>query len=536
MEELDKNNSYSTELHSDEIDYIFDKQHEDIEDFLRNDDNFYYTFKTYVRYLRKKFTFYLRKNFKKNFTNIIYITLDCPNFTNKSLRDDNPIEFISKLRNQYPENDIRLLIPLINLEEHFKPAKKIFLNLNNETKILEKTNINFKFFLQNRKQEAFIYKFPKNNYNIQVYGIYSKTFSHIKNINDLSKLQYLAPFIKSARIAVKKLKKDNFNIDIVHCENIPYYLGAEFEHKFSNNTKVLQIVKDFTQIDIAKIEAFWAFINLADKKSIKKLCNDLFIKKYISELFSIHNQKKFYKTKDCLNFIYKNYYKLRKFLEKGSEIDENYIFNKLNYRTLKIFSKIAYNDDYYFHPMIYSLKNANYWATISKTYYKEILENPKLSGKMFRYINKSKENSSYISYGLDVKNYPLENTRDIYQNFNIDNFRELRKINKKIILKEFSIDKIRTNFTDPTLFKGNSVKIFGYLDSFYDAPLLFANPNNEFYANGIDILFNTLLKLFELHKNIQVIICIKDGLNINFVKNWIDFLSKNKYLNGRWVL
>ena len=48
-------------------------------------------------------------------------------------------------------------------------------------------------------------------------------------------------------------------------------------------------------------------------------------------------------------------------------------------------------------------------------------------------------------------------------------------------------------------------------------------------------MFNTILKLFELHKNIQVIICIKDGMKINFVKTWIDFLSQNKYWNGRWV-
>ena len=51
---------------------------------------------------------------------------------------------------------------------------------------------------------------------------------------------------------------------------------------------------------------------------------------------------------------------------------------------------------------------------------------------------------------------------------------------------------IKTNFVDPTLFKGEEAKIFGSLDSFYDAPLLFANPSTEIFANGVDILFNTI--------------------------------------------
>jgi len=295
------------------------------------------------------------------------------------------------------------------------------------------------------------------------------------------------------------------------------------------------MIKDFTQIDVAKMEAFWAVINLADKRAMKKLCNDNLIKKHIASLFNLHNSKRFYQMKDCLKFIYKNYYKFRKYVDKGEDIEENIIFNRLNARTLQIFPQIAYEEELYFHSMIYSLKRADYWVTTSKTYYKEILENPHLSGKMYRYIEKNKEKSTYVSFGLDINKYPLENTRQIYQNFNANNFRENRTKNKTAILKEFSIDRIKTNFVDPTLFKGNGVKIIGNLDSFYDAPIFFANPTNEIFAHGVDILFNTILKLFELHKNIQVIICIKDGLKVNFIKTWIDFLSQNKYFNGRWV-
>ena len=85
--------------------------------------------------------------------------------------------------------------------------------------------------------------------------------------------------------------------------------------------------------------------------------------------------------------------------------------------------------------------------------------------------------------------------------------------NKKIIIKEFSSDSIKTNFIDKTIFKNSqNVSIYGYLDSFYDSPLLFANPDSEVYTEGADILLNTILKLFERNRNIQVIISIKDGL------------------------
>ena len=94
--------------------------------------------------------------------------------------------------------------------------------------------------------------------------------------------------------------------------------------------KVLQTIKDFTQIDITKPEAFWAVLNLANKKAMNKICRDNVIKKCVANLFNLHNTHRFYQMKDCLKFIYKNYYKFRKYIDKGEDIDENFIFNRLN--------------------------------------------------------------------------------------------------------------------------------------------------------------------------------------------------------------
>lgn len=526
---------FETTLHSEDLDCIFNQEGDDFDDVIFQNHDLLHELKSYFRLLRKKTSLFVREKMQKNFTNILYLTLDCPPFTPNSIREETPLEYISEMRKQYPDNDIRVLIPIINLDEDFRPSKKLNIEIENRTRVLEKTSISFDFFLQNRVQTAIIYKYPKNKSNIDVYGIYSPIFSYLKNVSEFSKLHYLAPFLKASRIAVKKLSKENFVPDIIHCENIPYYLGGEFETKLPFRVKVLQTIKDFTQIDVAKTEAFWAAINLADKASMRKICQDNIVRKCVATLFNLHNTKRFYQMKDCLRFIYKNYYKFRKYVDKGEDIDENIIFNRLNSRIVQLFPQMAQEEKLYFNPMLYSLKRADYWITTSKSYYKEIFENPKLSGMMFKQIEKSKEKSNYTSFGCDLSKYPRENTREVYHCFNQDNFREHRNKNKTAIIKEFSIDRIKTSFVDPTLFKGEQVKITGYLDSFYDAPLFFANPTAEIFANGVDILFNTILKLFELHKNIQVIISIPDGLKVNFVKTWVEFLSQNKYLNGKWV-
>ena len=527
-------NKFETETHSNELDNIFNEEIEDINDVVWENKDLGQELKTYLRLLRKNFSSFVRQTMQKNFTNIVYLTLDCPEFTLNSSRMDSPLEYITELKNQYPNNNFIVLIPILGLDEETKVGKTLTLESDAKTLYLEKSSISFDFFLQNKTIHSCLYKYPKNNTNIQVYGIYSSSFSYCKNISEISRLQHLAPFIKSARIAIKKFKQEDFAPDIIHCENIPFFLGGEFESKQHYHIKVLQTIKDFTQIDIAKQEAFWAVINLANKTSMKKLCTDTVIKKCVANLFNLHNTKRFYQMKDCLKFIYKNYYKFRKYVDKGEDIDENIIFNRLNSRVLQIFPQIAYEEELYFHTMIHTLKKCDFWITTSKTYYNKILENPKLSGKMYRQISKSKLKSGYVYFSKNMKDFPLK-SRKIYESFDIENFRETREKNKTALLKELSLDRIKTNFIDPTLFKNENIGIVGNLDSFYNAPVLFIPMTTEIFAHGGDIAFNTILKLFELHKNIQVIFSAKDGLKTSYVKSWIDFLKKDKYLDGKWI-
>lgn len=484
--------SFETETHSKELDIIYENQVSDIESIVfKKNYNFFHDLKAGFRLFRRNFMHLINKKHDREFKQILYITLD-----------NIPVDYILALQRQYPDKAVKVLTAVDNTEG------------------LESTHIYFEYYLQNRMNIAKLFKFPKNLDNIEIYGLYSPAFSGC----DRERLQYLAPFVKAARICAKELRPD-----IIHADNIPFFLGAEFEIRVSYPAKVLQIIRDFSRFELNKTEAFWSAINLVEKNGMKKICRDKIIKKCIASLFNLHNTKKFYQMRECLEFIYANYFKFRKYIDKCEDIDENILFKRMNARVLHLFPQMSYEGEMFWNSMYYTLKKTDSWAVISKTYYKDIFTHPELSGTIYKRILDTKKKSSYVLYGSkEKKEY-------IYQSFNTDNFRDLRKRNKSYLLNEFSAARIKTRFTDINLFQDENYVIRGYLDSFYEAPLIFIKGGNDIFADGIDILFNTIFKLFELNKNIQVIFNISGGLANDYIKTRIDFLEKNYSLNGRWI-
>ena len=428
----------------------------------------------------------------KKFADVIYLTVTEP-----------PLEYISAFRKQYPNCEIKVLVPLTNTDG------------------LEKPNYDFEYFSQNKINKACLYKLKSNKENIDIYGIFSENFIGF----DSSRLQYLAPFTKAARTVLKKLKPE-----IIHVENIPFFLGAELEKNFSYPIKVLQIVNDFTEYEKNKKEAFWAAINLLDSKEMKRLCNDKIIKKCIASLFNLRNAKRFYQIKECLDYIYKNYFNFRKYIDKCDDIEENVLFNRLNSRAIQLFPQMISDDNTHYNMISYSIKKSDFWAVPSKTYYDTLItSNSNLSDKLNDLIVQTQDKSSYISYGHHIKDFPIIN------NFTANNFREIRFKNKRYLLKELSKDRIRTNFVDPKLFTDEKYIIKGFLDSFYIAPLIFCSFSENIYSEGIDVAITTILKLFEQYKNIQIIINIPNGLENNSIKSWINFMEQNRDVQGKWA-
>ncbi len=484
------NSFYETEAHSVEPDIIDNESFSDFE----NDRHWSSGFELRKWYkILKIFLRKLKKDTKKeDFKKILYIT------TNNI-----PSDFIEAFQKQYPDKNISVLIPVIQ-----KPDRK--------------AERSFEFFLQNRINQAYLYKRPRKRDNIEIWEIFSPIFAEMNNTEEFSsRLFYMAHFTKCARICALKLKPD-----IIHSDNIPFFLGAEFERK-KYPIKTLLVINDFSIYENNKFEPFWAAINIVDKRNMRRLCRDKIIKKCVASLFNLHNTRKFYQMRECLEFIYKNYSKFRKYIDKCEDIDENILFSRMNARVLKLFPKMVYDNDISYNVINFSIKKSDFTAVVSKTYYNDISDNPQILGKMYDIFNNAR--TGYVSYGVKLLPYL------IYQPFTAENFRDYRGRNKKYIIGEFVRDRIKTRFVDRTLFKNEDYAIRGYLDSFYEAPLIFGTFTTDLFQLGADIALDGILKLFEQYKNLQVIINIPNGLKNNYIKTWLELMEKNYSYNGRWV-
>ena len=89
---------------------------------------------------------------------------------------------------------------------------------------------------------------------------------------------------------------------------------------------------------------------------------------------------------------------------------------------------------------------------------------------------------------------------EVYQKFDVENFRELRGKNKTAILKEFSFERIKTNFVDPTLFNNEEVTIMGSLDGFLI---------HRFYLLILTLKFLQMVLIFCLIQFLNCLNCIK---------------------------
>ncbi len=424
------------------------------------------------RLLRKKFSSLIRAGLNKNFSNILYITAESI-----------PYELITGLQRQYPDKIIQVLIPIFE-----------------EDKNLYKPIITFDYILQNKKHTANIFSVPSIINGIKIYGVYTKKFSEIKNYKDIYNIKYLSHFTKIARKTALKIKPD-----LIHADNIPLLLGLEYGNRLKNGypIKYVQAIHDISMFE--EIEPFWASINLVNKNEMKRICKDEGIQKLLASLFKIEYNKKFKKCRGCLNYLYKHYDEYRDNISVEESTRENAIFKRLNERIIKLFPNAVKNSS------SYSLKKAR--------------------GKI---IN-SMPDYELKDYIFLIKKSDKISDDKIKHSFDITNFREVRELNKKYLVREFSEKRIETKFIDLTLFTSDEINIKGYLDSFYKAPLLFI-PFNE-YTKDDDIkkVSIAILKLFELRKNIQVIYNYPKNLKSTYLKALLEFFSSQPALNGRWL-
>jgi len=447
--------------------------------------DFCHTLKIQYRLAKKRFLSFFHSHLKKNFTDILYITPETA-----------PTDYIIAMQKQYPDKVIKVLIPLFNDE-------------NNK---FEKTSIKFDYFLQGRKSNATLYHIPAGYNNINIYGIYTEELAKLENKNDIYKLKNLARYTKIARKCALKLKPD-----IIHAYNIPFLLGLELESRWKTGfpIKYAQFVHDYQSFPDE--EPFIAAITLANEEEIKKICSDSTIKNCLATIFKTEQPKTIKKTKGYINYILKKYDEYRKNVDTTENTKENVALWRMNERTLKIFPKMTNKDNKTFNSMYFSMQKAS-----KKIIHCDSNNKPEWAKSL----------ADIISLPLKLS---VQDDSKIHNEFNIDNFREVRFLNKRYIIREFSQKRIELKFIDFGIFKEDNTEIRGYLDSYYSAPLFLFLINEYTGIDDIKTATLALLKAFEMRKTLQVIYNFPKGLDNNILHSLFDFFESQPALSGKWV-
>lgn len=435
------------------------------------------------RLLRKKLSSFLREKFKKHFINILYITLQTP-----------PEDFITGFQKQYPDKNVKVLIPLFEESKHW-----------------EKTSIKIDYFMQNQTHSACVYKIPAGYENIQIYGIYTDVFSSVEKDSEIYDIKYLSHFSKIARKVALKLKPD-----IIHADNVPLLMGLELDGRWLSGypIKYIQQLHDYTVFK--EVEPFWAAINLANKAEMKKICNDNVIKSSVAAIFNIESTKKIKKLKAYINYIFTKYDEYRQKVNIGEDTRENVLLGRMNERILKMFPKMGGKNQKSYNPAYLSMKQA-----------------------ALRGINTdSGVKPAWARTLQDVTTLPIKGKTQmegkIHHSFDIENFRETRYLNKRYLVRELSEKRIEMKFYDIGLFEEDA-NIRGFLDSFFKAPLFFCRFNEFTDLEDIKTVSLAVLKAFELRKNIQVVFNYPKGLHCSYLSSLFDFMESQSALSGKWI-
>ena len=296
-----------------------------------NSVSFKHELHTQYRLLRKKLSAYLRCRLKKPFINVLYITVE-----------DVPAEYILSLQKQYPDKIIEVLI--LHTPER-----------SNKANLIDK----FEYQMKNNSFTCELYEYPLTEDNIKIYGISTDGFENLEQPSEIYQFKYLAHFSKCVRLAARKIKAD-----IIHSENIPFYLGSEFCSE-NYSAKVFQTFHHYPMF--ANTEPFWAAINLADKKVLKRIINDKIIRKNLAALFGIRTPKGKSQTERCLDCFYKNFEDFRNNVDKDELVNENILIKRLNDRIIKMFPPAFPDNAEFFDIIYYSVNRSGYYGFYSST-------------------------------------------------------------------------------------------------------------------------------------------------------------------------
>ena len=187
-----------------------------------------------------------------------------------------------------------------------------------------------------------------------------------------------------------------------------------------------------------------------------------------------------------------------------------------------------------FNPIKKHLSQVNFWITDSPTYYKELQSNQMYSGELYQEIKMTENKSCAVLAGIDNERYNPKTSAVIKYNFDVENFEEVRKLNKEYMLENFSYEKIKNRTYDKKLFASPEVNVVGGLEQNTDATLIFMSSRLDIFQKGIDIAFYALQQVLK-NTNSQIIFSSPNSLKNEFVKGFVKYLESDDVYKGRFV-
>ncbi len=415
----------------------------------------------------------------------------------------------------FPKDEISVILPLYNMKS-IKPAVEI-------SGYQLKQDISFDYTYGINKGHCIVYKTIKPYNDIPAIFLYSDDFSIYEKIYDGDIFRNSCSFSFAVLEYLKKLKNDE-RPDILQTTDFPVFKSQIGENP-EINTKIVHIIHNGATPYQSVTNAMQTIFCLGSKKLIDKYFDDIEVINVMNNLYEKLTTKKS-DIETVAKYISIN---CTSILKKEENIKEIAFLSK---KAALILDDLV-NENCIFNPIKYNVETCDFWLTDSPSYYEDILRDIKYTGEQLYYSLKKTENKSgAVLAGVDPKRYDPNNSKNIFVNYNLDNFEKMRRENRKYLFENLTKEKIK-NY-NKLLFSDPLYKTEGYLKEIDNSILIFMSARADIFQKGIDVAFSAIDEVIQ-NENIQFIFSSPNSFNINYIQKFISYVKNNPLYEGRYV-
>lgn len=456
----------------------------------------------------------------KNDNQILVMSLECAPYIKLGGLADANCDFTKALKENFPQYDIRTMIPLFNASSRE--------DINIRGFDVEYTGVSSEYCYGVSKSTAYLYKIKKPYNNIPVYLVYSDAFSHYSTpyVGRFKEIGLSSAFSNACISLLKTSEiysKENLSPKIFHVTDWHISIDKK-KDSFFKNSAVVHVLHNIGHIYQGWTEPFFALLNNFDTREINKFLNDSDVKQSLDNLVTLNSAiigSQPRSDMGLLKVIEEKYLEL--LLPSNEEV-----LNSIRSLVVNLFPQKSWDDEYFYNPLKRSVEESDFWITDSETYFQEVVSSNKFSKSLFFTIKNSSQKGIGIMAGIDpVRFNPVDN-KDIKFHYSVKNYFEGKAKNKKYFQNIFS-----NNLKDSFLFSEKS-KIVGSLSVNPDAPLLLLSSRLDSFQKGIDIFLKIIPRILSKYNDCQIILAgpnFLDKENSIIYKHYKKVLSNINYKN-----